>query len=80
MLANHRNSWPGSQLASRPHVTQVLGLFGIMGFPHTPARFPHPPTPPVPRCWLKCGQLLTRHFDALLERPVPHHLSLDLVH
>src|SRR2546422_1041281 len=33
-----------------------------------------------PTCWLQCGQLLARHFDALLERPVPHHLPLDLVH
>src|SRR2546425_6242992 len=32
------------------------------------------------RCWLECGQLLARHFDALLERPIPHHLPLHLVH
>src|SRR5207249_2020948 len=34
----------------------------------------------LPTCWLECGQLLTRHFHAFLERPVPHHLPLHLVH
>src|SRR5438445_3983532 len=35
---------------------------------------------PTPLCELQCGQFLARHLHALLERPVPHHLALDLVH
>src|SRR5229473_3556600 len=34
----------------------------------------------LPTRRLQGGQLLTRHFDAILEGPVPHHLPLDLVH
>src|SRR5439155_5803807 len=35
---------------------------------------------PTSLCELQCGQFLARHLDALLERAVPHHLALALVH
>src|ERR1043166_1142834 len=57
-----------------------VGTVGIPGLPHMRAPFPQPPTRSAPRCGLQCGQLLARHFDALLECPVPHHLPLHLVH
>src|SRR2546429_9953297 len=59
--------------------SRSVGTVGIPGLPHISVRFPHPPTRLVLRCWLQCGQLLARHFDAFLERPVPHHLPLYLV-
>src|SRR2546425_6092083 len=47
-----------------------------------------PPPAPLPTrsntcrcpCGLECGQLLARHFDALLERAIAHQLALHLVH
>src|SRR3989449_4524294 len=62
-----------------PSSDPSVGTVGIPGLPHISVRFPHPPTRLVPRCWLQCGQLLARHFDAFLERPVTHHLPLYLV-
>src|SRR5690242_5878340 len=56
-----------------------VGTVRIRRLPHADRLFPHRPTAPVPTCWLECGQLLTRHLDALLEGPVAHHLPLDLV-
>src|SRR3989442_14872487 len=62
-----------------PSCSPSVGTVGIPGFPPISVRSPPPPPPLVPRCWLQCGHLLARHFDALFERPVPHHLPLHLV-
>src|SRR5882672_315651 len=64
-----------------PHVGAVWGLLAHCGLLPD---FPQNPTCcaviPKTKCWLQCGQFLTRHFDAFLEHPVAHHLALDLVH
>src|SRR2546422_343044 len=86
--SRHRGYVGDVAKAQPPHylssVTQCWCTVGTVGglrivqrlspLAHIPRRFPHA------SCELQCGQFLARHLHALLERPVPHHLALDLVH
>src|SRR2546427_13222355 len=56
-----------------------VGTVGILKPVHTRAAPTHTASHVLPTCALQCGQLLARHFDALLERPVADHLPFDLV-
>src|SRR2546426_12292560 len=66
------------------YITQCWCTVGTVGALRIAQRLSPLPTShavfPTPLCELQCGQFLPRHLHALLERPVAHHLALDLVH
>src|SRR2546425_11509804 len=66
------------------YITQCWCTVGTVGALRIAQRLSPLPTShavfPTPLCELQCGQFLARHLHALLERPVAHHLALDLVH
>src|SRR5438876_12386588 len=61
-------------------VGALLGMLALCGYRNRCPHNPHPTVFPTPLCSLQRGQFLARHFDALLECAVAHHLALHLIH
>src|SRR2546421_4553091 len=80
MLVIRANVRVAHRTARPPGCGRGVGTVGNRPSFPTPPRHVHTGPHLPAHMWLQCGQLLTRHFDPLLERPVPHHLPLHLVH